>query len=225
MAAQDAYPPAPWRTHGRAFFQPFVVRAESLRLPAGFAPRVVTGRAVGLLGFVEYVAPSPLTYRELVWMPAFVRVPVEGDRSAVSGYFVEKMYVDAEASRDGGRAIWALPKQLARFDDRGDTIVVDTEDGAHLVLDVSVRGPAIGGPPDVATVQADGDEVVRFRGRGRAKLRSARLVVREARGCERWSGWEGARRVPGLGSALVDFEMTMQEPARFRRAPTVAVGG
>jgi hypothetical protein len=213
----SSFPRAPWKTRGRAFFQPFVVHAGSLRLPEGFAPVAITGRCMGLLGYVEYVAPSPILYRELLWMPALVSVAVEGGRRA-RGYWVEKMYVDSEASRDGGREIWALPKQLARFEESDGTLRVDTEDGAHLVLDLALRGPALGGPPNIATLQADGDEVVRFRGSGRASLRSARVVVREERGTEGWAGWSSATRVPALGAALVDFDVTMQEPRRMRRA-------
>lgn len=215
---ETSHPPAPWRTHGRALFQPFLVRADTLRLPAGFAPRTVAGRAVGVLGLVEYVAPSPLCYRELVWMPCFVSAPTDAGRRA-SGYWVEKMYVDSEASLRGGREIWALPKQLARFDWGASEVVVETEDGARLVIEISVRGPALGGPSEIATLQdGGGGEIVRFRGSGRATLRSARMRVREARGVEGWSGWSGAVRLPALGAALADFEITMHEPKRMRRA-------
>ncbi|UJR81328.1 acetoacetate decarboxylase family protein [Sandaracinus amylolyticus] len=206
---EPRYPDAPWHTHGRAIFQPFLVRASSLRLPEGFAPRLVGGRAIGLLGLVEYVAPSPLTYCELVWMPCFVRA-----RGAASGYFVEKMYVDSEASLRGGRELWALPKQIARFEWGEREARVETEDGARLVLDVALRGPAMRAPSDVATVQDAGDALVRFRGSGRATVRSAHLRVREARGLDGWSGWRGATRIRGAGAALVDFAITMHPPKR-----------
>jgi hypothetical protein len=223
METHESHPPAPWRTHGRALLQPFLVRAETLRLPPGFAPRLVLGRALGVLGLVEYVAPSPLTYRELVWMPCLVSTAVEGGRRA-RGHWVEKMYVDSRASLRGGRDIWALPKQLARFEWSEREVVVETEDGARLVLDVGVRGPALrprrgGAAQRVATLQDAGDgALVRFRGSGRATLRAARIRVREARGADGWAGWRGAVRVPGAGAALLDFEITMHEPERMRRA-------
>ena len=44
---ETRYPDPPWRMHGRAIFQPFAVPARSLRLPAGFTPRLAGGRALG----------------------------------------------------------------------------------------------------------------------------------------------------------------------------------
>lgn len=214
---ETRYPDPPWRMHGRAIFQPFAVPARSLRLPAGFTPRLAGGRALGMLGLVDYVAPSPLTYGELVWMPCFVTART-ADGGRASGYWVEKMYVDSEASLRGGRAIWALPKQLARFEWGEREVRVETEDGARLVLDVALRGPALGGPPKIATLQREGDELVRFLGTGRARVRSAHLRVREARGLEAWSGWTGAVRLPAMGAALSAFEMTMHAPRRARAA-------
>ena len=86
------YPPAPWHTHGRAFLQPYLVRASDVALPEGFRPVTVAGRCVGILGLVEYVAPSPLTYAELLWMPCMISA------SGLRGYYVAKMYVDSAAS-------------------------------------------------------------------------------------------------------------------------------
>ncbi|MBA3820682.1 MAG: acetoacetate decarboxylase family protein, partial [Deltaproteobacteria bacterium] len=126
------YPPPPWATHGRAWIQPYLVDVRSLALPAGFTPVSIAGRALGALALVEYVTPSPLTYGELAWMPCAVRATAGGGTRR--GYYVEKMYVDSPASLAAGRTEWALPKQLARFEFEDDRAVVDTEDGAHLVL-------------------------------------------------------------------------------------------
>jgi len=209
------YPPAPWHTHGRAFVQPYLVDASRLRLPPGFAPVTVAGRAIGVLGLVEYTPPSPLTYAELVWMPCMVAVPT-ADRTA-RGYFVDKMYVDSPASLAGGREIWALPKQLARFQLGEREAIVDTEDGAHLVLELAHRGPAARAPIGGATVQAAAEAIVRFRGSGNARVGSARMRVREARGLDGWMGWAGARRLPALGIGLRDFAITMHAPKRLAR--------
>lgn len=101
-----SYPSAPWHTHGRAFVQPFLVDARELRVPAGFTPITIAGRAVGLLGLVECRPPSPLVYAELVWMPCLVRA------AGARGYFVEKMYVDSDASLAGGREIFDATERL-----------------------------------------------------------------------------------------------------------------
>jgi hypothetical protein len=43
------------------------------------------------------------------------------------------------------------------------------------------------------------------------------MKVREARRLDGWMGWAGARRIPGLGVSLWDFELTMHEPHRLPR--------
>src|SRR5690606_16056414 len=68
-----AYPPPPWRTSGWALFVPYRVRAADVIVPDGFELEAALGWTLGLLGVVDYRPPSPLTYRELVWMPARVR--------------------------------------------------------------------------------------------------------------------------------------------------------
>lgn len=66
----------------------------------------------GLYGaaWVEYVDPSPLRYGELLLARA--------TRTSGGGFAatITDIWVDSEASRAGGRALWAIPKQLCRFD-------------------------------------------------------------------------------------------------------------
>lgn len=216
-----SYPPPPWHTHGRAFVQPFLVDARSLALPPGFDPVSIAGRAVGMLGFIEYTAPSPLAYGELVWMPCMVRITSEGRHHR--GYYVDKMYVDDDASLEAGRTEWALPKQKARFEVIHSSgvaarVTVDTEDGAHLVLDVRARGPSLSTPVGSSTLQDAGDHVVRFHGSGKAQLSSGAITIAEARGVDAWTGFLGARRLPGAGAAMRDFAITMHAPRRIEHA-------
>lgn len=199
--------------HGRAFVQPFVVDASHLRLPDGFSAVTIAGRAIGVLGLIEYLPPSPLVYAELVWMPCLVRAA--GKR----GYFVEKMYVDSDASLAGGREIWALPKQKARFEIGDRSATIETDDGAHLVLDLKRRGPAVRAATGGRTLQAGVDEIVQFRGAGSARISSGSMHVREASGLDGWMGWPGAHRMPAVGIALEDFAITMREPQHLPHAP------
>jgi hypothetical protein len=205
------YPPAPWHTHGRAYIQPYLVQASSLSLPDGFRPVSLAGRCVGILALIEYVPPSPLTYAELAWMPCLVSA------SGVRGYYIEKMYVDSEASLAGGRELWAIPKQLARFAIEDDYATVDTEDGAHVELSLFKRGPSVPLRAGAGTVQDDGSELVRFRGRGTARTASGGLAVRAADGLDAWNGWRTATRLPALGAALTSFEISMLPPVRRPR--------
>jgi hypothetical protein len=116
-----------------------------------------------------------------------------------------------------GREIWALPKQLARFEIGEHEATVETSDGAHLVVELRQRGPTVPTALAGATLQDGGDDIVRFKGSGSTRVRSGGLRVLEARGLDAWMGWPGARRMTGLGAALEHFEITMHPPRRLPR--------
>jgi hypothetical protein len=59
-------------------------------------------------GFVDYTEGSVLTYRELL----LARLVRDG---AVPRVHVTDVWVDSESSRDGGRSLWAIPKDLAEL--------------------------------------------------------------------------------------------------------------
>jgi hypothetical protein len=200
------YPPPPWHSHGRAWVQPYLVDAGDVSLPAGFRAVTSLGKAVGFLALIEYTPPSPLVYAELAWLPFLVSA------AGQKGLYIAKMYVDSKDSLEGGREIWAIPKQLARFDIRNDAATVDTEDGAHLELALYRRGPALSLKAGAGTLQPKDGGVVRFRGTGTAKTSSGGLSVTASRGMDSWLAWRGARRLAGLGAALPRFQITMQPP-------------
>jgi hypothetical protein len=93
------YPAAPWKMHGQLWLSLFRVRE-------GENP----DREPGLYGaaLVSYEQPSPLTYSELL-----VARPVKeaGGRHVN----ITDIWVDSVDSRDGGRALWAIPKGLCDF--------------------------------------------------------------------------------------------------------------
>jgi hypothetical protein len=93
------YPAAPWHMHGQLWCSLFRVRE-------GDHP----DREPGLYGaaLVSYERPSPLTYSELL-----VARPVEKKVE------ITDIWVDSPDSRDGGRELWAIPKDLCDF--RRDT--------------------------------------------------------------------------------------------------------
>lgn len=92
------YPPAPWHLRGSMWLSLFRVR-EGDR--SGHFPGV---HAVAL---VHYDGPGPLEYDELL-----VARPVREPARAVT---VEQAWVDSEESREGGRELWAIPKEVADF--------------------------------------------------------------------------------------------------------------
>ncbi|MET0839440.1 MAG: acetoacetate decarboxylase family protein [Marmoricola sp.] len=89
------YPPAPWNMHGQLWLSLFRVRE-------GDHP----DRAAGVYGaaLVSYEQPSPLTYSELL-----VARPVE------KKVRITDIWVDSEDSLNGGRELWAIPKDLCDF--------------------------------------------------------------------------------------------------------------
>jgi hypothetical protein len=206
-----SYPDPPWHTHGFGLFCPYVVRSSELALPAGFGALGAFGRSAGALAYVEYHPPSPLTYSELIWMPAFVRF------GRARGQFVARMYVDSEASLAAGRAIWKLPKSLARFERRGTTLEVHADDGTQLSLQFSLRGPSAPLRSSIKTLQPDGAGAVAFRGdfSARARVASVRITNFSASHAG-WSGFERALRV-GPGAAFESFESVMRAPIALDR--------
>lgn len=107
----NAYPAEPWDLHGHAHVGVWLVPAEDLPAPHSSATRPITlfGRGIVSAAFFVYERPSPLTYDEIM-ATVLVR---EGWRPRVS---ITHIWVDSAASRDGGRALWAIPKELADFD-------------------------------------------------------------------------------------------------------------
>ena len=94
------YPPAPWKMHGQLWLSLFRVRE-------GDHP----DREPGVYGaaLVSYEQPSPLTYSELL-----VARPVkEAGGRRVN---ITDIWVDSADSRDGGRELWAIPKDLCSFE-------------------------------------------------------------------------------------------------------------
>lgn len=105
----NAYPPAPWHMHGSLWLSVFrLARDVDAHHPAG-----TYGVAL-----VSYEEPSPLTYHELLLARTTKNAAGKG---AVT---ITDIWVDSPASRAGGRALWAIPKELCDFD-----------------LDTSFRGP------------------------------------------------------------------------------------
>ncbi|MCW2497348.1 acetoacetate decarboxylase family protein [Jatrophihabitans sp.] len=109
-----SYPAEPWalqgQLHSSAFLVPLV--EVPVDLPPGCSP-VRVGR-FGVVGavWVDYEPGGVLDYRELMTV-LLVR---KGWQVMPT---VTHIWVDSEASRDGGRALWGIPKQLASFDFTG----------------------------------------------------------------------------------------------------------
>ncbi|QNN54318.1 acetoacetate decarboxylase family protein [Nocardioides mesophilus] len=114
-----SFPSPPWRMRAEMWLSLFRVPA------AGRADR-----PAGLYGaaFADYRAGSPLTYRELL-----VARLLEPRRRRLR---ITDIWVDSPASRDGGRSLWAIPKEL------GDLSLAERRTGpvVRTALALSVEG-------------------------------------------------------------------------------------
>jgi acetoacetate decarboxylase len=87
------FPSPPWDLRGQAWVSLFRA-TEHGRSPAAYA-----------VGWVDYQSPGTLAYRELL-------VARRVSRSSLT---VTDLWVDSESSAEGGRALWALPKELGEL--------------------------------------------------------------------------------------------------------------
>ena len=95
------FPSPPWQLRGDAWLSVFPVRSSG-----------TTDHPPGLYGaaFVDYGQGSVLTYRELLVARLVHDGAVPG---AVPRVTVTDLWVDSATSRQAGRALWAIPKELA----------------------------------------------------------------------------------------------------------------
>ncbi len=196
------FPSPPWNLRGDLWVSAFPVRS--------------TGRADrpgGLYGvaLVDYRSGGVLTYRELL----VARLRGRGPRPEVT---ITDIWVDSEVSLAGGRALWAIPKDLAALDlgvaaptgplgVRRATAAMTVEGAPTASLSVGTATRAAPPAPFAFTTvqRRDDGSVVRARVSGSARLQPGRA---------RWEfdpagplGWLAGRRA--LTSAcLADFRMT-----------------
>lgn len=107
----NTYPPEPWDLTGHSYIGVWLLPRGLTPTPHSPATKAVTivGRAVVCAAFFVYEQPSPLTYDEIM-ATVLVR---DGWRLRVS---ITHIWVNSAASREGGRKLWAIPKDLAEFD-------------------------------------------------------------------------------------------------------------
>lgn len=107
------YPPAPWHLYGDAVtcLRWRDADAAARRLPPALkVARLGPGHTLGALYVARYGAGSSLEYSELIAASAVSRY------AAHAGFWLSALWVDNPQSVAGGREIWNLPKQSARFD-------------------------------------------------------------------------------------------------------------
>jgi hypothetical protein len=208
------YPDEPWDLHGQLFLSVFAVPRSALPpLPGPLAraarPLSIGGRALVGAAWVRYEPGGVLQYRELL---AAVLVG-ERYRPRVS---ITEIWVDSVASRDGGRALWGIPKDLAEIALRdgtgGGTVahartVREPGSAPAPIASASLRpGLRLPGrwPTALSVVQVLDGAVKRTRVRGRAGLRLGGAAWQVDRGGP--LGYLAGRR-PLISLTLTDFRL------------------
>jgi len=221
------YPKPPWRTHGSGLAIPCIVAARDVKVPDEFRIVHTAGRTLGMLVYLEYTPPSPLCYRELIWLSAIVRCrdrSYEVPHRFGPMYYVARMYVDNAESLEAGRKEWALPKTAAVFSRSGNRIGVTAEDGTELSFAFRPRGPSFTAPTSIATLQKGPGRVVCFQASGSAQIQLATYRIQSfASEHPEWQSFQSGIVLPGFASHVRAFETTMQAPIEvLRRMPSLA---
>lgn len=219
----DDYPDEPWRLAGEADVSVWTVPRRALpRVPGVVTPLTVAGRAVVVTAWIDYRPPGQLRYHELLSTVA-VR---HGFAPAAS---VTEIWVDSIASRDGGRALWGIPKELATFDvHRSGTF--DVHHSAERTTSAAVGGRWIAtatfGPrgPRTPPIRTAFSVLQEIRGRALPSLVRARVRARTA--SAGWNvnpdgplGYLTGRR-PLFNVHLSDMRLLFGDPARATGSPT-----
>jgi hypothetical protein len=215
------YPKPPWRTYGNGLAIPCIVPASDVRVPDEFSIVSSLRRTLGMLVYLEYVDPSPMVHRELIWLSAIVRCTDRSYRVPEGigpKYYVARMYGDSEPSLDAARKEWALPKTFARFQRLGNRIEVDADDGTRIAFSWKPRGFTFRVPTQIATLQKGLGRVVCFRAQGRAEVQLAtyRLETFESEHPE-WQSFQSRLVLPGVASHVRSFETVARSPLEVPR--------
>ena len=174
----DSYPAAPWSLRGWAAMtlQPVdFATARAHTAPGLRVVRLSPRTAIGGLYVASYEAGSTLVYHELIVISAIVR---QGLR--VGGH-IPRIYVDEQQSLTGGRIIWGLPKELARFgvfaEGRRRTIIVTQRELTVCRLEIEELAPAIRMPLPLPAFGHDEHDPLFFVGRLTSRVGRARIRV------------------------------------------------
>jgi hypothetical protein len=197
------YPPQPWSLRGQLRLAVWLVPVRDVPpIPSELSPAVrvvrLGRRAIVGAAWVQYEPGGVLHYNELL-AAVLTRA---GLRPRVT---ITDIWVDSVESRDGGRALWGIPKDLARFE-FGGVSARAARDGEALAEATFTQGARLPGrwPLGFKVVQSLN---------GAPKTSRVRANARLSLGRSRWSiptggplGYLAGRR-PMLTATAGDFRM------------------
>lgn len=199
-----AYPPEPWHLKGQLLMSiwtaPYAPPPDEP--PPGTRPIVVGGRCLTACAWLRYERGGVLEYDEVL---SGVLVRTGRRRPMV---WITHIWVDSPVSRDGGRELWGLPKQLAAFDPHDGDRYGATQQPDGPAIATARLGRLVGlpgrWPISYHVVQSlDGSakaSAVRFR--GRVELLRGRWVFAQDGPLAHL-----ARRRPVVSLGLRDFDL------------------
>lgn len=119
------YPQAPWTLQGYAIQTLHLVNVDQVRPLIPLELEIISvwpGKTLASVYLSYYGSGSVLEYSELIVVPALVNY-----QSKIGGW-VSHIYVNNPNSVAGGREIWGLPKELAKFTwEQGKFVTVHQE--------------------------------------------------------------------------------------------------
>ncbi|WP_051872010.1 acetoacetate decarboxylase family protein [Streptomyces sclerotialus] len=191
---RPGHPAPPWRARGTLWLSLFTAR-EALPLPADLAP-LGSRHALAVL-LVRY-EEGTLRYDELA-----VGSPARRGRRV--GVYCHRIWVDSAASLRGGRLLWGIPKEMARFTWDEGTVRIADDTGTLAALRVA---PPVRGRLPVPYLPGNafgriGEDRTYLGGRLAGRLGTGRIGVLE------WTG-----RLPELKRPEPRCTVTVS-PARF----------
>jgi hypothetical protein len=162
------YPSPPWRLRGTVHAALWRVPRAALPGPLPDGARPLGWGRNALLATVraDWQAGGDLAYAELV-----AAVPVRLGRRI--GVVITAAWVDSPASLAGGRALWAIPKRLGRFESvDGRTALADAQGQVAIFTDRPGRTLPLRLPVPLLVLQPDGSgiRITRAAGTGRPGL-------------------------------------------------------
>ncbi|MBN3942469.1 MAG: acetoacetate decarboxylase family protein [Nostoc sp.] len=119
------YPQAPWTLQGYAIQTLHLVNIDQVRPLIPLELEIISvwpGKTLASMYLSNYGSGSVLEYSELIVVPALINYQRK------IGAWISHIYVDNADSVAGGREIWGLPKELAKFTwEQGKYVTVHQE--------------------------------------------------------------------------------------------------
>ncbi|MEH2184094.1 acetoacetate decarboxylase family protein [Nostoc sp.] len=119
------YPQAPWTLQGYAIQTLHLVNIDQVRSLIPLELEIISvwpGKTLASVYLSNYGSGSVLEYSELIVVPALINYQRK------IGAWISHIYVDNVDSVAGGREIWGLPKELAKFTwEQGKYVTVHQE--------------------------------------------------------------------------------------------------